>query len=66
MDYQASKLLKLESGMSYEKQDITTPSTDVGAGYYDFWVWPYYNEKGQFYDTLEIVMSSADWLVVAK
>lgn len=51
MDYQVSKLLKLESGMSYEKQDITTPSTDVGAGYYDFWVWPYYNEKGQFYDT---------------
>lgn len=31
MDYQVSKLLKLESGMSYEKQDITTPSTDVGA-----------------------------------
>lgn len=51
MDYQASKMLKLESGMSYEKQNITTPSTDVGAGYYDFWVWPYYNEKGQFYDT---------------
>lgn len=51
MDYQANKILKLESGMSYEKRDITAPSTDVGAGYYDAWFWPLQNEKGQWYDT---------------
>jgi TonB-linked SusC/RagA family outer membrane protein len=51
MDYLASKLLKLETGMSYEKRNITTPSTDVNAGYYDPWFWPIYNEQGHFYDT---------------
>jgi TonB-linked SusC/RagA family outer membrane protein len=51
MDYQATKILKLEAGMSYEKRNITTPNTDVGAGYYDPWWWPVYNENGHFYDT---------------
>ena len=51
MDYQATGILKLEAGMSYEKRDITTPNTDVGAGYYDPWWWPVYNENGHFYDT---------------
>lgn len=51
MDYQATKMFKIETGMSYEKRDITTPKTDVGAGYYDPWFWPYYNKDGQFYDT---------------
>jgi TonB-linked SusC/RagA family outer membrane protein len=51
MDYQATKLLKLETGMSYEKRNITIPSTDVGVGYYDPWIWPIYNEQGHFYDT---------------
>ncbi|MDR2804052.1 MAG: TonB-dependent receptor [Dysgonamonadaceae bacterium] len=51
MDYQATKLLKLEAGMSYEKRDITTPNTDVGAGYYDPWWWAVTNENGHFYDT---------------
>lgn len=51
MDYQATKILKLESGMSYERRDITAPSTDVGAGYYDPWFWPLQNENGQWYDT---------------
>jgi len=51
MDYQATKLLKLETGMSYEKRDISTPNTDVGAGYYDPWWWPVKNENGHFYDT---------------
>jgi TonB-linked outer membrane protein, SusC/RagA family len=51
VDYQASKLLKIEAGMSYEKRDVTTPSTDVGAGYYDPWLWAVYTPKGNFYDT---------------
>lgn len=51
MDFQANEYLKFESGMSFEKRNITTPSTDVGAGYMDPWFWPFYNEEGQFYDT---------------
>lgn len=50
MDYQATKIFKIETGMSYEKRNIKTPKVDVGAGYYDPWFWPYYNEAGQFYD----------------
>jgi TonB-linked SusC/RagA family outer membrane protein len=51
MDYQATKLMKFETGMSYEIRNITTPSTDVGNGYYDPWFWPLYNANGHFYDT---------------
>lgn len=51
MDYQATSILKLETGMSYEKRDIAAPNTDVGRGWDDPWFWPIYNENGQFYDT---------------
>ena len=51
MDYKAYDFLKFETGMSYEKRDITSPSTDVGAGWFDPWFWPIYNENGQAYDT---------------
>ena len=51
MDYKAYDFLKFETGMSYEKRDITSPSTDVGAGWFDPWFWPIYNENGQSYDT---------------
>jgi TonB-linked SusC/RagA family outer membrane protein len=51
MDYQATKALKFETGMSYEIRDITEPSTDVGAGWFDPWFWAIYNENGDFYDT---------------
>ncbi len=50
-DYQAYENLKFETSMSYEKRDITTPSTDVGAGWMDPWFWPVFNELGQPYDT---------------
>ena len=51
MDYQATRLLKLETGMSFEKRNIITPYRDLGAGYYDPWFWPIYNDAGQFYDS---------------
>ncbi len=51
MDYQATQQLKFETNMSYEKRDITTPSTDVGNGYFDPWFWAVYNENGDAYDT---------------
>jgi TonB-linked SusC/RagA family outer membrane protein len=53
MDYQATKILKLEAGMSYEKRNITTPSTAVGDGWMDQWFWPVSNEAGNFYDTFD-------------
>lgn len=36
-DYQATDALKFETSMSYDKRDIITPTTDVGAGYFDPW-----------------------------
>ena len=46
MDYQAFDFLKFEVGMSYEKQDVSTPSTGVGEGYMDCWFWPIFNVNG--------------------
>ncbi|MFT3738086.1 MAG: TonB-dependent receptor [Breznakibacter sp.] len=53
MDYQATEILKFETGMSYEMRDITTPSTDVGAGWADPWLWAFYSKTGNFYDTFD-------------
>lgn len=50
-DYQANDLLKFSTSMSYEKRDILTPSTDVGAGWMDPWFWAVYNQNGDAYDT---------------
>ncbi len=51
-DYQATDaFLKFETSMSYDKRDIITPTTDVGAGYFDPWFWTVYNKNGQAYDT---------------
>ena len=50
-DYQATDALKFETSMSYDKRDIITPTTDVGAGYFDPWFWTVYNQNGQAYDT---------------
>ena len=53
MDYQATNILKFETGMSYEMRNITTPSTDVGAGWADPWYWSFYSKTGNFYDTFD-------------
>ncbi len=50
-DYQPIDILKFETGMSYEKKDKRTPSTDVGGGYFDPWFWAFLNENGDAYDT---------------
>ncbi|MDR3268635.1 MAG: SusC/RagA family TonB-linked outer membrane protein, partial [Tannerella sp.] len=50
MDYQATKALKFETGMSYEIRDITTPRADIGQGYTDPWFWPVTNPQGQYFD----------------
>lgn len=51
VDYKVSDFLKLEAGMSYEKRNITTPSQGVGQGWQDPWLWPVYNNNGDYYDT---------------
>lgn len=56
MDYQATKLLKFETGMSYEKRDITTPSRGIGdanSGWADPWLWAFYNPNGNIVDTFD-------------
>lgn len=49
--YQATDRLKLQTNISFEKRSVQSPSTDVGAGTYDPWFWPVYNQYGQPYDT---------------
>ncbi|MDR0657557.1 MAG: TonB-dependent receptor, partial [Mediterranea sp.] len=63
MDYQASKLLKLETGMSYEKRNITTPRAGIGTEYNDPWFWPVYNEAGNPYDTFSGIRNPIGRLV---
>lgn len=50
-DYQATKQMKFETNLSFEKREVNTPSTDVGAGWYDPWFWTILNENGDPYDT---------------
>jgi hypothetical protein len=63
MDYQATKILKLETGMSYEKRDITTPSTDVDAGWADPWLWAFYSQNGSIYDSFDGKRSALGGLI---
>lgn len=53
MDYKATDILKFETGMSYEVRNIITPSTDVGAGWADPWLWSFYSKSGNFYDSFD-------------
>lgn len=50
-DYQANKYLKFDTNISFERRKVTTPNTDVGAGWTDPWFWAVYNENGDPYDT---------------
>lgn len=50
-DYQATDRLKLQTSISFEKRKVQSPSTDVGAGWFDPWFWAIVNENGDAYDT---------------
>lgn len=50
-DYQATDRLKLQTSISFEKRKVQSPSTDVGAGWFDPWFWAVANENGDAYDT---------------
>jgi TonB-linked SusC/RagA family outer membrane protein len=65
MDYQANKLLKFETGMSYEKRDIVTPSRGIGdanSGWADPWLWAFYNKEGNVYDSFDGKRSAIGFL----
>lgn len=50
-DYQATKYLKFDTNISFERRKMKVPNTDVGAGWMDPWFWAVYNENGDVYDT---------------
>lgn len=50
LDFQVHKNVKLEFNVSYDSRTVKTPNQGVGQGLQDFYVFPLYNDKGQFYD----------------
>ncbi|MDD2256052.1 MAG: SusC/RagA family TonB-linked outer membrane protein [Bacteroidales bacterium] len=50
VDYDVNKWIKAELNLSYDKRLVSTPTNGVGHGIQDFFIFPMYNEKGQFYD----------------
>jgi len=50
LDFQAHKNVKVEFNTSYDSRTVETPNQGVGQGLQDFYVFPLYNDKGQFYD----------------
>lgn len=51
LDYKISDMLKTEFNISYDKRNTSSPSQGVGQGVQDMYLFPIYNEYGQFYDT---------------
>ena len=51
IDYQLGKYIKTEFNLSYDKRIVSTPTQGIGQGVQDFYLFPLYNEFGQFYDT---------------
>ena len=50
VDYSVNKWVKAEVNVSYDKRLVSTPTDGVGYGVQDMFIFPLYNEKGQFYD----------------
>ena len=50
IDFQVHKNVELAFNLSYDSRMVKTPNQGVGQGLQDFWVFPLYNDKGQFYD----------------
>lgn len=51
IDYQINKYVKAELNVSYDRRTVSTPTQGIGQGVTDFYLFPLYNEFGQFYDT---------------
>lgn len=65
MDYNPTDFFKIETGMSYEKRDITTPSQGIGRGWQDMWFWAITNENGDAYDTFSNNRNPYGWFTQA-
>ena len=51
IDYKLNDFIKFEVNMSYDRRLTQTPQQGIGHGIQDFYIFPLYNEYGQFYDT---------------
>lgn len=51
LDYKINDLIKTEFNLSYDKRQTSSPQQGVGYGLQDMYLFPIYNEYGQFYDT---------------
>lgn len=48
-DYQVGKYVKIETGMSYDFKTASVPSSGIGFGLQDFYVFPLYTQSGEKY-----------------
>ena len=51
LDYQFNDMVKTEFNVSYDKRHTSSPQQGIGQGLQDMYIFPMYNEYGQFYDT---------------
>lgn len=51
LDYKLNDIVKTEFNVSYDKRNTSSPQQGVGQGLQDMYIFPLYNEYGQFYDT---------------
>jgi TonB-linked SusC/RagA family outer membrane protein len=51
IDYKANNYIKASFNTSYDKRLQESPQNGIGQGIQDFYVFPLYNNYGQFYDT---------------
>ncbi len=49
-DYQISKNVKWQAGISYDTRTVKSPRNGVGAGFFDAPIFPVYNSVGNYYD----------------
>lgn len=50
VDYKINDFLKADFNISYDKRTTSTPTQGVGTGVNQPWLFPIYNEFGQYYD----------------
>lgn len=50
VDYKVNDFLKTEFNVSYDIRETMYPLNGVGHGIQDFYIFPLYNDKGQYYD----------------
>lgn len=51
VDYKINDWVKTEFNLSYDKRVTSTPTQGIGHGIQDFYIFPLYNDYGQYYDT---------------